>query len=83
METIRCPDRYFLRSIAFIGLEVKENRNFLHAEFFKKLYVDQVGLLAIGLPKGCHLVVSQLLNSISVFCTGQCPHCQVSNLSSL
>ena len=66
METVGHPDRDLLRSVALICTIVQVEGKLTDARFLEELYVDQMWLLAIALPKGTVLVVPQLQNTIAV-----------------
>lgn len=48
-----------------------------------ELYVDQMRLRPIRLPVGLHVVVPQLLNSVTRFCSTKSPYCITPNLALL
>ena len=82
LEAILNFDRNFLRSIRFVGFEIQIHANLRNLHFPVEHDVDEVRLLAIGLPEGVDVVIAKLVDPIALLGGGQVPDGQVPDLPS-
>jgi hypothetical protein len=76
-------DCNFGRCVWFVAFEIKVQVDLLDSGLFHELDVDQVRLRSVRLPESADIIVSELLNTIALFCRTQSPHSLFTNLSAV
>jgi len=82
-ETVGSTDADKLWCVAFVCFEIKVKSDFLDPHLLQELDVYKVWLVAIALPESGDQVVTQLVDTVSVFCRAERPDREVAHFPPL